>query len=150
MRKWRSRVSRPFWSGLRSGLGSGLRLGVGLGLPPYLDPARKCFLSPENEMYLVSPVEAEIKYVMQDRYLQGSVALCPALTSVVLQQLERLSYRAGADRLAWAPMICVCVRTWSCVNRHWLSFRYYVSVSCLLYTSPSPRDQRGSRMPSSA
>ena len=25
-----------------------------------------------------------------------------------------------------------------------------VLVSCLLYTSPSPRDQRGSRMPSSA
>ena len=25
-----------------------------------------------------------------------------------------------------------------------------VSVNCLLYTSPSPRDQRGSRMPSSA
>ena len=25
-----------------------------------------------------------------------------------------------------------------------------VSVICLLYTSPSPRDQRGSRMPSSA
>ena len=29
---------------------------------------------------------------------------------------------------------------------------YFVkdSISCLLYTSPSPRDQRGSRMPSSA
>ena len=26
----------------------------------------------------------------------------------------------------------------------------YEDVSCLLYTSPSPRDQRGSRMPSSA
>ena len=25
-----------------------------------------------------------------------------------------------------------------------------LSLSCLLYTSPSPRDQRGSRMPSSA
>ena len=25
-----------------------------------------------------------------------------------------------------------------------------VSKTCLLYTSPSPRDQRGSRMPSSA
>ena len=24
------------------------------------------------------------------------------------------------------------------------------SIACLLYTSPSPRDQRGSRMPSSA
>ena len=26
----------------------------------------------------------------------------------------------------------------------------FVAVVCLLYTSPSPRDQRGSRMPSSA
>ena len=26
----------------------------------------------------------------------------------------------------------------------------YVTYPCLLYTSPSPRDQRGSRMPSSA
>ena len=26
----------------------------------------------------------------------------------------------------------------------------FIGVSCLLYTSPSPRDQRGSRMPSSA
>ena len=30
-------------------------------------------------------------------------------------------------------------------------FMHYVNyVTCLLYTSPSPRDQRGSRMPSSA
>ena len=28
--------------------------------------------------------------------------------------------------------------------------RFSVANSCLLYTSPSPRDQRGSRMPSSA
>ena len=27
---------------------------------------------------------------------------------------------------------------------------YHLSNDCLLYTSPSPRDQRGSRMPSSA
>ena len=27
---------------------------------------------------------------------------------------------------------------------------FYNQVTCLLYTSPSPRDQRGSRMPSSA
>ena len=26
----------------------------------------------------------------------------------------------------------------------------YITICCLLYTSPSPRDQRGSRMPSSA
>ena len=29
-------------------------------------------------------------------------------------------------------------------------FKQFVLYSCLLYTSPSPRDQRGSRMPSSA
>ena len=28
--------------------------------------------------------------------------------------------------------------------------RYSLNCNCLLYTSPSPRDQRGSRMPSSA
>ena len=29
-------------------------------------------------------------------------------------------------------------------------FDVFESMGCLLYTSPSPRDQRGSRMPSSA
>ena len=29
-------------------------------------------------------------------------------------------------------------------------FAYDINTGCLLYTSPSPRDQRGSRMPSSA
>ena len=31
-----------------------------------------------------------------------------------------------------------------------MSFTFPVIMVCLLYTSPSPRDQRGSRMPSSA
>ena len=31
-----------------------------------------------------------------------------------------------------------------------VAFRPQQDVDCLLYTSPSPRDQRGSRMPSSA
>ena len=30
------------------------------------------------------------------------------------------------------------------------AFAVHMDVTCLLYTSPSPRDQRGSRMPSSA
>ena len=32
----------------------------------------------------------------------------------------------------------------------WITARSTHAYSCLLYTSPSPRDQRGSRMPSSA
>ena len=35
-----------------------------------------------------------------------------------------------------------------CVKRDWEFFSH--GIYCLLYTSPSPRDQRGSRMPSSA
>ena len=31
-----------------------------------------------------------------------------------------------------------------------INYRTFKPESCLLYTSPSPRDQRGSRMPSSA
>ena len=33
---------------------------------------------------------------------------------------------------------------------YFLFFRFCAFYTCLLYTSPSPRDQRGSRMPSSA
>ena len=32
----------------------------------------------------------------------------------------------------------------------WVGFNGAPTTHCLLYTSPSPRDQRGSRMPSSA
>ena len=42
---------------------------------------------------------------------------------------------------------------WGCWQTHtwptpFSGFRW--GIACLLYTSPSPRDQRGSRMPSSA
>ena len=36
------------------------------------------------------------------------------------------------------------------VNRTWDSRWYAYTKDCLLYTSPSPRDISGSRMPSSA
>ena len=35
-------------------------------------------------------------------------------------------------------------------NRYPIKKTVYINNNCLLYTSPSPRDQRGSRMPSSA
>ena len=42
-----------------------------------------------------------------------------------------------------------CSVTWAFVS-HWLMDDVDDLYLCLLYTSPSPRDQRGSRMPSSA
>ena len=41
----------------------------------------------------------------------------------------------------------------NCKNGYWIRFEGHIFSeydTCLLYTSPSPRDQRGSRMPSSA
>ena len=43
---------------------------------------------------------------------------------------------------SWAELESYTYRVASCVG--------IISTRCLLYTSPSPRDQRGSRMPSSA
>ena len=42
------------------------------------------------------------------------------------------------------------LRNWLGEQLDLLQWRADVERSCLLYTSPSPRDQRGSRMPSSA
>ena len=39
---------------------------------------------------------------------------------------------------------------YSCASGFWITKMPYMGDLCLLYTSPSPRDQRGSRMPSSA
>ena len=40
--------------------------------------------------------------------------------------------------------------TWTRINKLWTITDWTQHSFCLLYTSPSPRDQRGSRMPSSA
>ena len=47
-----------------------------------------------------------------------------------------------------APLIAACI-AFGLVFAP-ISTVYALSDTCLLYTSPSPRDQRGSRMPSSA
>ena len=50
-----------------------------------------------------------------------------------------IRYRDGQSAIDLSSVNCIYCRQWDdLVN------------GCLLYTSPSPRDQRGSRMPSSA
>ena len=56
----------------------------------------------------------------------------------------RRSYFNKIKQAVYASMLNVF---WS---KETILNRYLESISCLLYTSPSPRDQRGSRMPSSA
>ena len=89
----------------------------------------------------------------------------------MLNTLEGTKDKTGADGTAWARW----TRKWTAEeNRHGDLMNKYMSMTgkvsmkpiettiqnltgsgmnpktCLLYTSPSPRDQRGSRMPSSA
>ena len=48
-------------------------------------------------------------------------------------------------------VVCACVCGGDgCVGDTTNACTMYRVMGCLLYTSPSPRDQRGSRMPSSA
>ena len=64
--------------------------------------------------------------------------LGPLLDRLIMQ-LERegnLTYRAHFTRIR---------RRLNCANHDW-----ELATPCLLYTSPSPRDRYGSRMPSSA
>ena len=69
----------------------------------------------------------------------GPAVLLPALAAAVVARLESLpmAFVAGIG----LGMMDQLVR-WNGTGTP--------SITCLLYTSPSPRDQRGSRMPSSA
>ena len=55
---------------------------------------------------------------------------------------ERVVLIAGPHTSNWDFVLAMSLILSLDVHIHW--------VGCLLYTSPSPRDQRGSRMPSSA
>ena len=67
----------------------------------------------------------------------------------------------SAEKLRSQNSFVNCIGVYLCTNRFRADlpqYRRYINVqlpvalndTCLLYTSPSPRDQRGSRMPSSA
>ena len=61
---------------------------------------------------------------------------------------QYILYLQNCSSYSFHVLFAMCLKTLYFCN---LSMRYSrTSCFCLLYTSPSPRDQRGSRMPSSA
>ena len=92
-----------------------------------------------------------------------AVIACSVLLSVVLTQTNptaafyllpaRMGELAvGAAIAIWEPVFSATSRRLRTMGA-WVGLAMIVVVAidiCLLYTSPSPRDQRGSRMPSSA
>ena len=61
---------------------------------------------------------------------------------------KRLDCRAEADEVI--RLYRVEKQVWKKERLQVIKLLLETEKSCLLYTSPSPRDQRGSRMPSSA
>ena len=75
-----------------------------------------------------------IKQSSTEGTMQGG-PLSPLLANILLDDLDKELESRGLNFVRYADDFLIFVRS---------------SVACLLYTSPSPRDQRGSRMPSSA
>ena len=69
----------------------------------------------------------------------GKLARVLTMTKSALGRTPSAKARERAHRMHWKDRFAL----------HYLAVEL-VQKSCLLYTSPSPRDQRGSRMPSSA
>ena len=84
------------------------------------------------------------------------LALSPIVVGLVLMALPHLlpeDYSAQVRRVSrnicmGVALALLAISTWAAATS--LSDIDWMSIACLLYTSPSPRDQRGSRMPSSA
>ena len=99
-----------------------------------------------------------------DLFLKEGFTFDLAYTSVLKRAIRTLWIVLDKMDLMWVPVI----RTWQLNERHYGALQgldkaetaekhsaeqvkiWRRSYACLLYTSPSPRDKRQSRMPSSA
>ena len=113
----------------------------------------------ENRAWVQSPIDA---FVLAKLEAAGLEPAKPAarrdllrrvtvnLTGLLPTPEELRAFETDTSPLAWANAVerlLASPRYGERWGRHWLDVARY---GCLLYTSPSPRDQRGSRMPSSA
>ena len=74
-------------------------------------------------------------------------------THIVMAFIPLIYYTRGdliSDKLGMNPDQLVSAIIITLIFIEALRIKMGIVVFCLLYTSPSPRDQRGSRMPSSA
>ena len=84
--------------------------------------------------------EAANRAVQKSQYLRGKLGELKAVAegrSVLISETLKFQAKQGGEKIITR-------------DRIQLDGVFLTSKVCLLYTSPSPRDQRGSRMPSSA
>ena len=66
--------------------------------------------------------------------------------ALAIFELMRLDKPIGIYLLLWPALLALVIST----NGDFEYIDLLIVISCLLYTSPSPRDRQKSRMPSSA
>ena len=108
--------------------------------------------------FTVTEISASIKETLEDNFgyvkVRGEVSGLskPASGHVYLNLkdenaiIKAIAWRSTVAKLSFMPdegLEVICSRA-----NYFKTFIWH--KACLLYTSPSPRDQRGSRMPSSA
>ena len=93
--------------------------------------------------------------------MQGG-PLSPLLSNIYLDDLDKELEQRGLPFVRYADDFVIFKKSQAAAQRVYRSVERFLSERlklivnhdkssiCLLYTSPSPRDQRGSRMPSSA
>ena len=99
------------------------------------------------------PNESDTESITQDSFSQDSIDVL----ELGKQPLDEVSFRYWVSRLRSDPLLLQTALTEYLENTDSTRARNLAAIlgevnsaPCLLYTSPSPRDQRGSRMPSSA
>ena len=70
--------------------------------------------------------------------------------AVIFGAVASVLLTRGRHVVAWLLALCAVGGGFAALGFQWSAARAVHPDLCLLYTSPSPRDQRGSRMPSSA
>ena len=113
-----------------------------------------CLFGVQDNNQLQAQDQPNIIYIFVDDLSSGMVGFTNPNTPVKTPNIDALAAAGIQFTQAYANTICSPSRGslhTGYHNGHAINDRNVINFrACLLYTSPSPRDQRGSRMPSSA
>ena len=103
-------------------------------------------------LFIAQPPLYKIKKGKQERYLKDDAELDEYLQQEAIHDASLFVSRdaPAIQGVALEKIVNKYYQTIGVVERLSKKYDEPLLKACLLYTSPSPRDQRGSRMPSSA
>ena len=107
-------------------------------------------MNTEMQQALISTfTEKELKDIFEDMFMDDTVDILEEMPANVVERILDVTdkeTRSRINELLQYPQDSAG----SLMTTEYVDLKKTMSVRCLLYTSPSPRDMRRSRMPSSA